>query len=499
VATVGGRECRATDKANKQYYLDLNVDDRYLFNINQPVRVTVEYFDEGKGFFALKYDSNDPTAPDRARSKFSEYVHRQDTRAWRTHVFKLPDARFANNAVGGNDFVLTSEAYVVGRDDLCVAAVSVIVGGMQVSVSPPAVSADGKSGCQVDALVTGPLGPVADGTQVAFAADRGTVTPSVPTQDGRATARFVGGAQPGEATITVRCGDDAESVVVPMLPGSGEVLDGKLVVLSFGDARGVAVTATTPGTAQRFAAPGTETRDGRPAARLEYEFAEPHEKGPQIHIRCLKPLPGLPRKIGLWVHGDNSWTQLHAWLLDATGQVHNYCLGYLNFAGWKLLEQPIGAPLWHAGGKDDGVLHPPVRFLNLLIAPNYSTPEAKMKGAFHLQDLTVDTLVPASESLVVEAELAEPKEAFAAGEPIDCRVRVCNLAPERRLVKLRWQLVDAAGTMLKEEQEEVEIEGHGAAPETVRLRLEGTGKYSVKFIAETEGASAEATLALAVP
>ncbi|NCO37673.1 MAG: hypothetical protein GW892_03095 [Armatimonadetes bacterium] len=499
VATVGGRECRATDKANKQYYLDFNVDDRYLFNTDHPVQVAVEYFDEGRSFLVLKYDSNDPTAPDRGRSKFSEYVYRQSTRVWKTHVFRLPDARFANAAIGGNDFVLTSEAYVAGRDDLCVAAISVLIGGMQISVSPPAVSADGQTSCQVDALVTGPLGPVEDGTQGTFATDAGTVTPSAEARGGKATARFVGAAQPGEATITVRCGDEAERAVVPMLSGSGEVLDGKLVVLSFGDASGVAVTATTPGTTQSFAAPGTEARDGRPAARLDYQFTEPHEKRPQIHIRRLKPLPGLPRKIGLWVHGDNSWTQLHAWLLDATGQVHNYCLGYLNFTGWKLLEQPLGAPLWHTGGKDDGVLHPPIRFLELLIAPNYSMPEAKRRGAIHLQDLTMDTLVPVSESLVVEAALAPPKEALTTGAPIDCRVRVCNLAPERRVAKLRWQVLNEAQTVLTEEQEEVEIEGHAAAPETVRLPLPGAGKYTAKFVGETEGVRAEATLAVAVP
>lgn len=45
----------------------------------------------------------------------------------------------------------------------------------------------------------------------------------------------------------------------------------------------------------------------------------------------------------------------------------------------------------------------------------------------------------------------------------------------------------------------VEIEGRAAAPETVRLRSPGVGKYTAKFVADTEGARAEATLALTVP
>ncbi|PIW13265.1 MAG: hypothetical protein COW34_10540 [Armatimonadetes bacterium CG17_big_fil_post_rev_8_21_14_2_50_66_6] len=104
-----------------------------------------------------------------------------------------------------------------------------------------------------------------------------------------------------------------------------------------------------------------------------------------------------------------------------------------------------------------------------------------------------------SESLVVEAALAPPKEALTTGAPIDCRVRVCNLAPERRVAKLRWQVLNEAQTVLTEEQEEVEIEGHAAAPETVRLPLPGAGKYTAKFVGETEGVRAEATLAVAVP
>jgi len=85
VMTMGGRECRATNLgAGTQFALDFDVDDAFLHDVNLPVKVRAEYFDAGRDWFRLRYDSADPTALDRGRSKFSTPVQKADSAATST-------------------------------------------------------------------------------------------------------------------------------------------------------------------------------------------------------------------------------------------------------------------------------------------------------------------------------------------------------------------------------------------------------------------------------
>ncbi len=92
-------------------YINVDVDDNYMYNVPifTAVEVAVEYFDDENGKFNLTYNTHNPEA--------GKYIANNDryggstlivnltgTREWKTHVFYLEDAKFANELSAGTDF-----------------------------------------------------------------------------------------------------------------------------------------------------------------------------------------------------------------------------------------------------------------------------------------------------------------------------------------------------------------------------------------------------------
>lgn len=94
-AVVGESECRRNviegDFPSYYLYFDHNPGS---IRLRRPVYVTVEYFDNGFGFFRIEYDSADLEAPERGAYKDGATELLLDSRKWRKVVFELPDARF---------------------------------------------------------------------------------------------------------------------------------------------------------------------------------------------------------------------------------------------------------------------------------------------------------------------------------------------------------------------------------------------------------------------
>jgi hypothetical protein len=482
VLTVGGRECRATDRDHGEYYLDFDVDDTFLRNVDLPVRVIVEYWDEGHDAFRLKYDSTDPGAPDHGVNKLSERLVREDTRTWRKHEFRLPDAHFGNRCSGG-DFVIDSEGYVSGQGDVCVALVQVVLGGVRARTEPAVVAADAESRCRVDVTVVGPTGPVEDGTPVHLWSDLGSVTPVAATRAGVATATFIGGTDAGVATVWCSAGDDGARVQVPVLEGAGEIVTGRVVARSLETTRGLGWYSRNA--ALRVLAPGDQTRAGRPALKLAYDFLDAADRQAGVGLYLDKSVLGLPHKVALWVYGDTGHNSLQLIVSDAAGQFHGYLLGYVNFDGWQLLEHDLGAPLYHWGGPNDGVLRPPVRLSELRLVPYFSQPQRKLRGAVELQDLTVESLVPLGRSLHLEAECSTTERSYVVGQPASCFLRVCNAAPDARPVWLRWSITTADGEVVAEDRAEVVIEAAGEVRRQAEFVPPRAGPYLLRLEAET--------------
>ncbi|HBO44827.1 MAG TPA: hypothetical protein DD670_13030 [Planctomycetaceae bacterium] len=84
-----------------------DVDYRFLHDGDEQVAVAVDYFDAGPESFEIQYDSSDPALRGIAQQFHPGRVQTiGQTRTWKTAVFVLPRARFANRTNGG-DFRLS--------------------------------------------------------------------------------------------------------------------------------------------------------------------------------------------------------------------------------------------------------------------------------------------------------------------------------------------------------------------------------------------------------
>jgi hypothetical protein len=496
VVTLGGRECRATDKAREQFYLDFDVDDAYLFNVNRPVRVTVEYFDAGTGVFRLKYDSTDPGGTDQGRSKLTEPVVKTDSQTWKKFTFHLPDARFANES-NGADLVLSCEGWMRGQTDLYVATVQVIQGGLQVTVEPGVAAADGESTCAVIARVFGPQGPGADGTPVHFETDLGSLSHEATTQNGEARTLFTAGSEPGEATVTVRAGEDVRQVALPLLPGRGRIVRRTLILDRFAEVKGWWFMQNL--SSQTLQPAPEQLREGHPSSALTYEFYQPDQRGQFVALGQSLLLPGRPSNLGLWVYQDGSHNSLCFDLQDATGQVHEYLLGNLTTTGWHWMAQDLGPAFGYYGGANDGRLHLPLRFRRLVLRSYFAAEDRKFQGTVYLQDLTVVADVPESEKLLLDVTMDRPNDGFPfpAGEPIPFHVNLANLTEDMLPTTLRWAAVDEPGETLAEGQQDMEIPAQSRVPMDLPVDLPKPGTYQVSFRAEAADAVAKQDFSVA--
>jgi hypothetical protein len=99
-----------TSKENRlgsRRHLYFDVDDSFCFFEKRSFRVHVEFMDAGEGAFVLEYDSGDGRlSPAERVARRAGEARFTGTNEWRTEVFDLPDALFANGQKGGADFRL---------------------------------------------------------------------------------------------------------------------------------------------------------------------------------------------------------------------------------------------------------------------------------------------------------------------------------------------------------------------------------------------------------
>jgi len=102
---------RRTDvaKGGEHVFIYFTVADDFLRNPEGPVEISVEYLDQQTGTFGLDYDSRDTNAPIKGAFKAAPRCRYTGTGRWRTHVFRLPDARLTNRQHLGADFRLVGD------------------------------------------------------------------------------------------------------------------------------------------------------------------------------------------------------------------------------------------------------------------------------------------------------------------------------------------------------------------------------------------------------
>ena len=439
VTTIGGRQCRSTIRARGKFFMVLDVADEYIFDVDMPVRVAIEYYDIGRGSFRIRYDSTDTTAHRHGVQKVSALISKTNSKTWRTGVLNLPDAKFANRFWGRTDLAICSEAWEY-REDVYISSVRVTQGGLAADVEPRIAVAGGPSTCTVTAKVVDAAGPVADGTVVRFTTDRGAITRQVETLAGAAAAVFRPGDEPGEAAISVQTAEDRRMLHVPIVPGRGGAVRRRLLLDSFEQSRAWRTEATKGSHVTLL--PGPERPEGRrPSTRIVYRFT----RNPISAVTLRRPmaLPGRPAKLGLWVKTDGSHSRIQAILVDATGQTLALRVGTMLSQGWQWVEHDIGPAIYSSGGAADGRMHLPVRLDGLEIG-RYHDPPGKNGGEICVQDLTLVTDVPrsATATALLDVNAAEPDSRFHLPRPPVFHVSLTNLGDEMEQSRVRWRVTD---------------------------------------------------------
>ena len=142
-----------------------------------------------------------------------------------------------------------------------------------------------------------------------------------------------------------------------------------------------------------YVADGTATlstsataRSGSGALKIDYNVGA---RSLALGLKASpSPLPGLPRGLSIDVYGDHSWNVLYLLVRDATGEIFQYCLGNLDFDGWKTLSisPGAGAPAGVSGGDEDGMVDLPLQLHRIIVDGNNP---ARTFGAILLDALTL--------------------------------------------------------------------------------------------------------------
>jgi len=99
-------------------------------------------------------------------------------------------------------------------------------------------------------------------------------------------------------------------------------------------------------------------------------------------------IPGEPKALGLWIHGDGSGVLPYLSFVDSSSQVFEEGGGPVNWKGWRYVLVFMDAPqASHSGGANDGVIHYPIRWDSLLTLRNATSKE--MSGALYLTGPTL--------------------------------------------------------------------------------------------------------------
>ncbi|NOZ51425.1 MAG: DNRLRE domain-containing protein, partial [Chloroflexi bacterium] len=92
-----GRYTRRTDSASGNPYMYFDIEDGYLNDTHERVRLSITYYDQGTDAFDVRYDAWSNA------NKLAGTVHKTNTRRWLKASFVLSDARFGNRQPGGGE------------------------------------------------------------------------------------------------------------------------------------------------------------------------------------------------------------------------------------------------------------------------------------------------------------------------------------------------------------------------------------------------------------
>jgi len=154
-------------------------------------------------------------------------------------------------------------------------------------------------------------------------------------------------------------------------------LDYKLEASGF-DLGGNALTAAVP--SEGPPEPGMNA--------LKVAFALPPGQGRLDMTTTAPAIPGEPKALGLWIHGDGSGVLPYLSFVDSSGQSFEEGGGPIRWKGWRYVLVFMDAlQASHSGGVNDGVIHYPIRWDSLLRLRNATDKE--LSGILYLTGSTL--------------------------------------------------------------------------------------------------------------
>lgn len=106
----GGRKCVYLSAEGEALYIYVDANDDILYGNFSPVKVSIDYFDEGHGTFTLGYDVGNYTL-----FKEAEIIKLNDTKEWKTAEYILVDCWWKNYCNNLSDLRVALWATTMGR------------------------------------------------------------------------------------------------------------------------------------------------------------------------------------------------------------------------------------------------------------------------------------------------------------------------------------------------------------------------------------------------
>ena len=153
----------------------------------------------------------------------------------------------------------------------------------------------------------------------------------------------------------------------------------------------------------------TEAHGGSRAARLHYRFREGIAPRQYVELNLGKQLNGNVRSIAFWLKGDTSKQRLKLRVMDASGEMFQYNLGFIDWSDWRQVRCDLTAkPEVNWGDLSDGKLDAPLEFIRILI----DSPVQPFESTLLVDDVTYDAEGSSEDFIVIKCAVPVLGNAF---------------------------------------------------------------------------------------
>ncbi|MFQ6132457.1 MAG: hypothetical protein ACE5R4_10510, partial [Armatimonadota bacterium] len=387
LAEVEGRPCRATDIANRQFYMNFVAAPQFAAGGPNTVAITLEYLDNGNGPIYLQYSS----APGGFPYRMARPIRRTDTGEWKKATWQVADPKLGT-ANGVLEFRFHGEGWHTPDHELYVASVRVTREVIRIEPTPSVLPADGESKSRVSLLALDPAGdPIPDGSEVAIRCLGATAPEAVQTIGGRAEFEITAGDAERTLRIKATHGGLTREASVYQVAGQGEIVPFTQIC-----GADVIRSQLEPWGGNKTSMVISDPGDQEDPELVEMKFTfPPNANPPRVLVSLRAPIIGKPFALRAQVGGDGTLDSMLVLLEDAKSEQLLYALkpyGTKPLKGEAVLDVSLDECLACYGRAADYVPDLPLRWRILSFTFTPGTTEASVR----LRRLEADVLATES-------------------------------------------------------------------------------------------------------